>query len=363
MTLLTAVLLLIQDPVRDALDQIKKGETPEKLSERKEPEVLDAIAERVRAKKACPDAVLLHLCANAARAHADALLELLDDPVKIAYEAVFALSTMVDEKLLPLLESKLDGARDVQIRAFTVLAESRFAGAAGAIEKRVGLLDPADRERSKAVLRAVAGCRARGAHDAVLAYYEKSDPPDDQAIRALGRIWEMKLDAKPLERKDEIRRLTVQLMIRRLALNAASTELQAEALLRILTKEELEKFLKDFAGEKFVSRREVAAAAMAKGFDRAKGAFVVAAFLANPDPSLVSRIVVLSPHPLPKEALAKLLFREEDAKIEEAPEVSRVCDLAAWRLAKQIDRKDVEIPAEADQRDAIVREWKARLTK
>lgn len=362
MTLLLA-LLLTQDAVQHAVEKIRKGETPDSLAERKEPEVLDAIAARVLEKKACPDAVLLHLCANAARSHADALLELLDDPVKIAYEAVFALSTMLDEKLVAALEPKLDGARDLRIRAFTVLAESRFAGAAPAIEKRLNLLDPADRELSKAVLRAVAGCRVRAAHDAVLAYYEKTDPPDDQAVRALGRIWEMKLDAKPLERKDEIRRLTTELMIRRLVMSAASTEVQAEALLRILTKEEFEKFLKDFATEKFVSRREFAAAAMARGFDRAKGIRLVEAFLANPDPSLVSRIVVLSPYPIPKEALAKLLFREEDAKIDEAPGASRVCDLAAWRLSKQIDRKDVEIPAEVEKRNAIVQAWKERLTK
>lgn len=348
--------------VRAAVGKIRAGGVPEKLSELRHPRVLDAIAERIRAGKPCAEALLLHLCAHATRSHAEAVLSLLDHAtVKIAYAAVFALAALLDEKLLGALEPKLDADRDVQIRALTVLAEARLPAAAPLVEKRTSLLDPADRERSKAMLRAAAACRARRAHDAVMAYYEKTE--DDQAVRALGRMWERKLDAAPLERAEEIPRLSALLLARRLALGGATNETFCDAMLRILAKDEFAKFLADFAGERFFARRVVAAAAMSRGFDRAKGTRLVEAFLANPDPGLVAQILVRSPWELPKGRLAALLARAEEPKIDDAPAHARLCDLAAWRLTLQIDRREEEIPPEVEKRDAIIRAWKERLAR
>ena len=115
---------------------------------------------------------------------------------------------MLDDGLLVLLEPKLDGPRDTELRSLTVRADSRFAGAAPLLEKRASRLDPADRERSRALLRAIGRCKARRAHDAVVDYYEKSD--DEHAVRALGRLWEMRLNAPALDRADEIRRLSTE---------------------------------------------------------------------------------------------------------------------------------------------------------
>lgn len=350
-------LLLLQD---DAIEKIRAGQTPDRLSELTDPRILDAIADQIRKRGPFTDAVALHLCAHGGRAHADALVALLGHAsVRVAYGAVFALAALLDEKLLPLLETALDAKRDLQLRALTVLAEARFPPAAPLLEKRVALLDAADRDRSKAMLRAIASSQARGTHDAVLAYYEKTE--EDLAVRALGRLWEMRLDDPPRARADEIRRLSSLLFIRRLAMGGATNETYADAMLRLLARDEFEKFLRDFSGESFFARRVVAAAAMQRSFDRAKGTLLVEAFLGNPDAGLVGQILLRSPWDLPKERLAPLLDRKDEAKIDDAP--ARMCDLAVRRLSRQIDRREIELPAELEKRDALVREWKARLNK
>lgn len=353
-----------EDPpeIRSAIEAIRAGRTPENLKDLKDRRVLAAIATRVRDRKPCPESVLFHLCANAAREHSEALVDLLDhSSVKVAYAAIFAVAPLVEERLLPSVAKKLDTGRDAQIRALTLLAESRYAPAGALLEKRLSLLDAADRERSKAMLRALAACRVRAAHDAVLAYYEKTE--DDGALRALGRIWEMKLDAAPLERDQEIRRLSSLVLARRLAMGAATSDVSCEAMLRLMTREEFEKFLTDFAREKFFARRVVAASAMAPGFERAKGARVLEALLDNPDPGLVGQILVGSPFDLPRKRLASLLANSQDVKIDVAPEHSRVCDLAVWRLTLQLDKREDEIPPEIEKRDALVKSWKERLER
>lgn len=353
-----------EDPpeIRSAIETIRAGRTPENLKDLKDKRVLDAIATQIRDRKSCPEAVLFHLCANGTREHAEAMLALLEhSSVKVAYAAVFALAPLMGDALLPSVAKKLDAGRDVQIRALTLLAESRYAPAGALLEKRLGLLDGADRERSKAMLRALAACRVRAAHDSILAYYEKTE--DEGALRALGRIWEMKLDAAPLERESEIRRLSSLVLVRRLATGAATSEVSCEAMLRMMTREEFEKFLADFAREKFFGRRVVAAAAMAPGFDRAKGARLLEAFLDNPDPGLVGQILVSSPYDLPQNRLGALLANSQDVKIDVAPEHSRLCDLAVWRLSLQIDKREDEIPPEIEKRDALVKGWKERLRK
>ncbi len=367
-TLATILLLSCATPqedppeIRSAIETIRAGRTPEKLKDLKDPRILNAIATQILDRKPCTEPVLFHLCANGTRDHAEAMSALLEHPsTKVAYAAVFALAPLVEETLLPTVARKLDAARDVQIRALTLLAESRYASAAPILQERLNLLDGADRERSKAMLRALAACRVRGAHDGVFAYYEKTD--DDGAVRALGRIWETKLNAGPLDREEEIRRLSSLVLARRLAMGAATSEVSCEAMLRLMTREEFEKFLRDFSAERFFSRRIVAAAAMAPGFDRTKGARLVEVFLANPDPGLLGQILVGSPFDLPREKLVALLENSQDVKIEVAPAHSRVCDLAVWRLTLQIDGREDEIPPELEKRDALVREWKERLRK
>ncbi|GEM_PF-5816833 len=361
--MLLALLLSLQgDEIAEALEKIRAGETPKNLASLRNPRILNAISEEIRARRPCTEEVALHLCAHGERAHAEALLELLGHrTVKVAYAAVFALAPLSDEKLLALLEPKLDGAREIQLRTLTLLAESRMAAAAPLLEKRVALLDPADSDRARAFLRAAGDCRVRKAHDAVMAYYEKTD--DEQAIRALGRLWETKLDAPPLERSEEILRLSSLVVIRRLALGGATKPLYCEAMLRVLTSQELDKFLRDFAGESFFARRVMATAAMSRSFDRGKGTRLGEAFLANPDAGVVALVLIRSSWDLPQEKLASLLVREDEAKIEDAPAHARVCDLAVWRLALQVDRKENEIPPELEKREALVRDWQARMKK
>lgn len=355
---------LQDDPaeIRAAVAKIRAGETPEKLEDLTDPRILRAISQQIRNGKACSEAVLVHLCNHAAREDADALLALLShSSVKVAYAAAFGLAPLLDQTLLPDLEKKLEGTEEVQIRTLTVLVESRVATAGAILTKRLAWLDADRPERAKALLRALAACRVRAAHEAVLAYYEKTE--DDLAVKALGRIWETKLDAPLLERSDEIRRLSTLLLVRRLALSGATNETFCDALLRLLTKEEFEKFLADYSAESFFARRVIVAAALARGFDRTKGMRLAESFLASPDAGLVGQILVNSPYELPREKLAVLLDQTKDAKIDAAPEHSRVCDLAVWRLTLQIDRREDEIPPELEKRDERVRNWKERLRK
>jgi hypothetical protein len=358
--LLLLLFLQPQDDIEAAIAKIRAGQAPEKIP--KDKRVLDAIAAQVRDGKPCAEPVLLHLCEHGTREHAEAIVALLEHAsVKVAYAAVFAAAPFVDEKLLPALEKRLDGRRDAQIRALLVIAESRFGPAGALLEKRLSLLDAADMERSKAMLRAIGACRLRAAHDAILAYYDQAG--DDLAVRTLGRLWEMKLDAKPLAKAEEIRRLTALLLARRLALGGATNEAFCEAMLRIMTREEFEKFLADHAKEKFFSRRVLALAALKRGFDRAKGLKLAEAFFESPDPALVAQIIVTCPWDLPVGKLALALDDKNEPKIEEAPAHARVCDLAVWRLALQLDKQENEIPPEVEKRDALVKEWKRRLIK
>jgi hypothetical protein len=342
------------------IQKIRKGETPDKLKDLTDRATLDAIADQIVKGGPASDAVKHHLCEHGTREHAEALFVLVEKEGKeVAIDAVFALAALLDEKLFPRVEKLLDGERKARLRALMLLTQCRMPAAAKLLEKRA-LLDAKDSELSGVALAAIGACRARGTHEAVLDYFEKTG--EDAALKALGRIWETKLSAPALERADEIRRLTALVPLQKLAMSGASTELYCDAMLRVLSKAEFEKFLKDFAGERFYARRIFVLAAGAEGFDKEKGRALHSAFLANPDPGTVARILYASRFELPLDKVGPLLENAKDADIEELPKGTRVCDLAAWRLAAQVDRKAPELPLKEDALPKW-KEWWAKQKK
>ena len=325
------------------LRAIRAGETPRHLETLTDSATLEAIAQEVVKGSPVSEAVKLHLCAHATRGQVQALFVLLEKgSPKTAYAALFALVPVMDATLLPRVETMLEASsREARLRGLMLVGETGLPAAAAVLARR-NLLTPDDRELSRVALQAMAACRDRASHDAILDYYEKTD--EEAALVALSRIWEMQKETAPLARSDEIRRLSVQRVLFRRAMGGESNAALCGSMLRIMTPEELEKFISLFAGERFPSRRLLVHAAGAEGFDLTKGRRLHAAFLASPDPRLLGRLLYFSPHELPVEGVTPLLANEQIVEDEEIPGEIRVCDLASWRLAAQVERKVHPLP-------------------
>ena len=205
-----------------------------------------------------------------------------------ALDASARLAKVYDDSMQPRLEKLLGSA---PLRALQLIGELQTEGSAKLLLERLpGLL--ASKEKDVPRMAEVA-CGLRKLRAATPLLIERTE--DKAALRALGRIWEHALDDPPLERKDEIGRLSALALVHRTAMGATSSLEACEAMLKAMTKEELDDFLAKHAKDKFYARRFCDEAVRKKGFDPKKGARLHEAFLANPDADLVAAILESTP--------------------------------------------------------------------
>ena len=244
-----------------------------------------------------------------------------------ALEAAGDLAQVYDDSMLPRLEGVLRGDARARARGLQLIGDLKTEGSAKLLlEQLPDLLDAEAKDVPRMALSAAGLRRLRAATHPIL---DRLDRLDDKAVlRALGRIWERALDDAPLPRRAEIDRLSVFALVHRLAMTAASSEEACGAMLRVMTRDELDEFLEKHAAERFYARRFCDAAVRRRGFDPAKGARVHQALLRSPDAKLVASILASSPHPLPEEEVRRLL---DDRR-------TMVRDAAAARLARSLKR-------------------------
>ena len=153
---------------------------------------------------------------------------------------------------------------------------------------------------------------------------------DKAVLRALGRIWARGSGDPPLERKDEIGRLSALTIVHRIAMGATTSLEACEAMLKAMTGEELDDFLAKHSKDRFYARRFCDEAVRKKGFDAKKGARVHEALLASPDADLVGGILTSTPFDLTPEAVRALLKDERKTSDGRA-----LGELASKRLGEQ----------------------------
>ncbi len=345
-------------PVQDdpVVAKLKAGEAPEELVKDKDGKYAAEVALAIRDRRewktpADRDRAMQYFVAVAKKGYADELFLVMErEKAPTAWGAIVVLSSQLTADHLPRLEGYLTGKDDALAgRAILLLGEARFGGVL--LEKHAAALF-ARKGMAKPVLHAIGQCRARGATKAILDYYEKSD--DEACLKALGRCWEQRLDAKPLAKEDEQTRLLVYVLLHRYAMGALSTKENVDAMLRVMTAAELDDFLAKHARAAFVSRKLVADAAGMRAFEKAKGGKIHAALLANPDAMLVATILYTSPHKLDAKPL---LARTDEVEGGTWPKGTRVCDLAAVRLARQAG-EEADVPATAEGRAKLVERFK-----
>lgn len=259
-----------------------------------------------------------------------------------AMEAIEELAQNWDDRMLPRLESLLLGPPRAAMRALHLAGELATEGSARLLLEKLPLLFASpDPQVARMAVVAAGRRRLRPATSAILDGFEKSG--EKAALRALGRIWEQALDAPPLPRAAEIERLSVLRLVHRLAMGADTSVEACEAMLRAMTRAELEDFLAKHAGERFVSRRPCDEAVRRKDFDPARGALIHESLLSSPDVALVAGILASSPH-----ALRELLVRSflDDRRAVKGDDL--LCDAAATRLSRKS-------PAARSERDALIR--------
>lgn len=264
-----------------------------------------------------------------------------------ALEASGKLAKAFDDSLVPRLARLLDASPRVAARGLQLAGELETAGSAKLLLERLPrLLESEDADLARAAAVTAGLRRLRPATDPVLAWYGRSDDP--AALRALGRIWERRLADPPLPRAEEIPRLAVLTLLHRLSTTAAASVESCEAMLRVMTRAELEDFLGKHAGDRFHARALCERAARRKGFDPEKGARIHEALLRNPDLELVAEILAASPHRL-REALVRGFLDDRRP----AKDDLLLCDLAATRLSGKR-------PATRAERDALIESLKKR---
>jgi hypothetical protein len=220
-----------------------------------------------------------------------------------AIEATDQLARIYVDSLGPRLERVLAAS---PARALHLLGMLGTPGSAKLLLERLpNLLDSGDAAVSRMAVVTAGLRRLEEATAPILDRLEKLD--GHAAFRALGRIWERRLDDPPLPRPREIRRLAVLALAHRWGMEPSPLPEACEAMLRVMTREELERFLERNARDRFPSRRTVAEATGRRGFDPAKGLRVHEALLASPDPDLVAALLEGSPHALAPELLRPLL--------------------------------------------------------
>ncbi len=316
---------------------------------------VDAIADRVRKRETPTDAELGTLCEKAQRRHVDALFQLLEPfhGAEHAFQAVTALSLLLTSEDVPALRKLLD-SKDPR-RAILLIRQARFAPASLMLLDQARLFLTFKGDTPKVTLGALGALRLRDSTQAILDYLDRDDADFRTAMRALGRIWEQKLDTAPLEPKDEHRRLTVLALAHGLGMRADDKD-ALEAMLRVMTSKELDEFLAKHAKDKFSARGQVAAVCEEQAFDAKKGALVHRALLANADGDLVALILWSSPHAL---APVRLLDDTRGAKLRGVPE-ARLCDYAAARLEAEEAKKNPVIDESKDAREKLLKKWRGR---
>ena len=341
------------DPV---IEKLRAGEAPDELLKDKEgkyaPEVAKAIREK-RAWKTDADSehAMQYFTGVAKSGYVDELFLVMErEKPMIAFAAIQMLSSQLTADHLPRLEGYLTGTDNAIVgSAVLLMAEARFGGAL--LEKHAAML-LAKKGLARPTLHAIGQCRARGATEAVLDYYAKSD--DAACVKCIGKLWEQRSDAKPLEKKDETTRLIVLILLHPLATGPSCNKESVDAMLRVMTMTELNDFLDKHAKALFVSRQLVANAAVDRVFDKAKGAKIHAALLESPDAQLVASILWTSPHKLDAKPL---LTNEKVVKGADWPEGTKVCEIAAVRLARQ-NGEEAILAATAEGRAKLVERFK-----
>ncbi len=256
-----------------------------------------------------------------------------------AIDAASKLARAWDDARLPRLVRSLEVAPP---RALQLLGDLRTEGTAKLLlAKLPALLDSGKPETARQAVVAAGLRRLRAATAPLVERFEKLD--ERALLRALGRIWDRTLDDPPLEKGDEIVRLSVLAIAHRQAMGASSSVEACEAMLKVMGGTELGDFLKKHADQKFFARGHCDEAVRRRGFDPAKGARVHEALLASPDALLVADILAASPHALPEEAVRKRLDDRRPAGVD-----LLVCDAAAKRLTGKA-------PATREERDALLR--------
>lgn len=244
-------------------------------------------------------------------------------PALDALDASSRLAKLYDDTLQPRLKKLLDAA---PLRALQLIGDLTTEGSANLLQERLpGLLDSKEKDVPRM---AEVACGLRRLRAATPLLLERTE--DKAALRALGRIWDRRLEDPPLERKDEIGRLSALALVHRITMGATSSLEACEAMLRAMTGEELEDFLAKHAKDRFYARRFCDEAVRKKGFDAKKGARVHEALLGSPDADLVGGILTSTPFELRPEAVRPLL------KDERGTSDGRVLgELASKRLREQ----------------------------
>lgn len=337
--------------------KVRAGEFPD-VRGIDDPALADAVAQSVRETQRWKSEedrkkALVYLTSHARREHLDALLLVVEREDGVpAIGAIQAARGLLGPAHLPRVERLLESDdRGRRLRGLILLRLAAVEGSAAVIERHAAaLLGPAGPEIAGAALRAIRDLGARQATEAVVAYYASAEDP--LALQTLGRLWE-----QPMGSRDESKgRLLALLAAHKVTMSAAATPESADAMLRIMTGAEIEKFLADHAADRFVSALQIARAAGTEGFDAAKCRRIHQALLANKDPNVVAVILWTSPHELPTPVVADLLKDPRTARAKGIPE-ARICDHAAARLEAQVEKKPMEIPPAA-QRDARVAKWR-----
>lgn len=240
-------------------------------------------------------------------------------------EAIGASEKLVaayDDSHLPRLEKALDAK---PVRALQLLSELSSDGSAKLLLSRLSyLLESKDAETARMAAVAAGLRRLKGATEALLHH-----PEEPAVIRALGRIWEQDLDEGALPREEEIERLTALAVVHRLTMAANPTLDACEAMLAMMTREELTAFFHKHASDKFYARLLCEEAVRRPDFDADKGRFVHESLLRSPDIALVSVILESSPFPLSKDLVKG--FLSDDRPVRDGV---RLKDLAQARLDK-----------------------------
>lgn len=260
-----------------------------------------------------------------------------------AMEACAKLARSWDDAWLPRLEKLLGGPPRPCARALQLAGDLPTGGSARLLLANLPrLLESPDAETAR-LAAVAAGLRGlRAATPPLLSYYDRTSDPS--ALRALGRAWSQALADPPLPRAAEIDRLGVLAVAHRAAMGADATVESCEAMLRVLTRAELEDFLGRHAADRFASRRLCDRAVRRKDFDPEKGARIHEALLLNPDLELVAEILETSPRPLRAEIVRSFLDDRREAR-----EAWLLCDAAARRLSGR------PLPDSREERDALIR--------
>ncbi|MHC4606190.1 MAG: hypothetical protein ACYTAF_04570 [Planctomycetota bacterium] len=252
---------------------------------------LDAIALRLRGGGPWEtprerEQAVIHFCGNARPGDADVLYELIrTEPDRTAYFAVLALGVLADDAVLEGVEGDLPFA-DARLtaRLLSLLAASPHGRAAKiAAEQAAGFLGHGEQSVVRAALSALGAHRVWTEVPKILDLFVRTEDSRllNPLARALGRMCEVRLGETPTGER-EVARLKAFLFLYRLSISPTATPETCGALLRVMTRQELEKFLSDFADEDFASRDLFIEVAGGSSCDPGKASMVRRVFLDSP---------------------------------------------------------------------------------